>query len=387
MSLRNLCSRCKLTSPDGNLWCQEVDCPAGALPLLLQYGDMLGNLKILEGRRVLRSAVIYRAERGIENEIETFFLKVANPGTANETYLKREAETLRAITGRGKSHPTIPIWKPHGAVNGDDAFGIITFHEQPRLFFLMDNAEGEFLGDVLLDNPQPWHEHIGWFLTALSEGVIELQKASRTLHANLNPDAILVGRNGANVPVPLLLDMGLGVAPGATFPASELETLRAHLAPAYTAPAFLTGEPVSPSVDVYGLGLLLYEMLAGHPAFTYTLRRTEDIYADIITVKPQLQREDVPAAPTRKGGTGDDLNAVVERSIARDSAGRYTDVTQFRQALYTIYGDAEDRRRTDWNSITQNIGKYIVAGAIGFFILFVVITLISALLSPALAPA
>jgi len=41
------------------------------------------------------------------------------------------------------------------AVNGQDAYGIVTSGEQTRYFFVMDFIEGEFLTDSLLDNPQP----------------------------------------------------------------------------------------------------------------------------------------------------------------------------------------------------------------------------------------
>ena len=84
--MRHICSHCRLTSPDGNLWCQEVDCPAGSLPLLFKYGDFLGNLKILELMRVLKTATIYKVERGIDKDHEVLILKVANPGAENEAY-------------------------------------------------------------------------------------------------------------------------------------------------------------------------------------------------------------------------------------------------------------------------------------------------------------
>jgi hypothetical protein len=48
-----------------------------------QIGDFLGNLKILELMRVLKTSTIYKVERGIDKDREVLILKVANPGTEN----------------------------------------------------------------------------------------------------------------------------------------------------------------------------------------------------------------------------------------------------------------------------------------------------------------
>src|SRR5690606_14454225 len=137
--MRHICSRCKLTSADGNLWCQEIDCPAGTLPALLRYGDYLGNLKIIQLKRVLRNTTIYKAERSIDDKrVETFFLKVANPGAENEQYLCEEAAALQRLCDGKAVHPALPVWRHHGATNGQDPFGIVSLRDQTRFYYLMD---------------------------------------------------------------------------------------------------------------------------------------------------------------------------------------------------------------------------------------------------------
>lgn len=384
--MRNICSRCGLMSADGNLWCQQVDCPAGTLPLLFNYGDYLGNIKVLDQLRVLKSSIIYKAERGTGKERQFYLLKIANPGAANHAYLKREAEALRTISAKRpkNDYDPLPTWVPHGAVNGEDAFGIIDFRGTTRYFFLMEFIDGEFLADTLLDNPQPWHEHVGWFMIALSEAIHDVERGTGALHVNINPDAIYVRRNGAEVPLPMLLDMGLLLAPNKVIPASEIENLLYYTQPAYTSPELLSGIPVTPKVDTYGLGLLLFQMLAGRPAFASTLRRTEDIYADVQQVKPILRREDLPTqAPFGKRKADvESLNEIVQRSVVHDHPKRYADVGEMRNSLYSLYGETEDKRQVNVEQLISRIGLYVAVGTVAVFFVFVLIVLVSAFLRP-----
>lgn len=385
--MRHICSHCRLTSPDGNLWCQEVDCPAGSLPLLFKYGDYLGNLKILELMRVLRSATIYKVERGLDNEREVLILKVANPGTENESYLRNEAEALRTVTMKTTDeHSALPRWKPHGAVNGQDAYGIATYGEQTRYFFVMDYIEGEFLTDSLLDNPQPWHEDVGWFMLTLSEAIIRIEKITNRLHLNVNPDVVMVRRNNAGVPQPVLLDMGLLFPTGKQLPATEAQALQQHLLAAYTPAELIHGGTLNATADVYSLGLILYEMLAGKPAYPYTLRRTEDIYEEIKQVSPVLRRADLPTTPRRgrKGGRSasegvDGLLDIVQRAVRHDHPKRYTNVAEFRQALLNLYGEVVNKRRFDMDVFFRDVKKVAIYAMIGLLVLFVLSIILSAL--------
>ncbi|HLU09605.1 MAG TPA: protein kinase [Oceanobacillus sp.] len=382
--MRHICSRCKLTSADGNLWCQEIDCPAGTLPALLRYGDYLGNLKIIQLKRVLRNTTIYKAERSIDDKrVETFFLKVANPGAENEQYLCEEAAALQRLCDGKAVHPALPVWRHHGATNGQDPFGIVSLRDQTRFYYLMDYIEGEFLYDTLLDNPQPWHEHVGWFMIALCEALYYFQSATGKLHLNLNPDVILVRRNNAGVIQPVLLDMGLQLAPDTLLLPANVEQYQRHLLPAYTAPELIGGGRLTPMADVWALGLILYEMLAGKPAYPYALRRTEDIYADIQKLTPVLRRVDLPRTP-RGGASANghvvELVEVVQRAIRADHPKRYQDVSELRNALYTLYGETLDRPKTDFASLAQRAGMIIAVGAGVLFVLYILFVLISALL-------
>jgi serine/threonine protein kinase len=96
--------------------------------------------------------------------------------------------------------------------------------------------------------------------------------------------------------------------------------------PAYTAPELLDPgrkEPVGIAADVYGLGLLLYEMLAGRPAFQYHLMNEQILTQHILSgeFKPsgRIDLKNVPA--------------IAEKAIQRQPGQRYPDVASFVNAL------------------------------------------------------
>lgn len=76
-------------------------------------------------------------------------------------------------------------------------------------------------------------------------------------HVDVKPDNVLL-RNGQ----PVLLDFGSARAIGAKQPAG-----RPIGTPGYAAPELEAGVPISATMDLYGIGVTLFEALAGTPAF------------------------------------------------------------------------------------------------------------------------
>jgi serine/threonine protein kinase/formylglycine-generating enzyme required for sulfatase activity len=131
------------------------------------------------------------------------------------------------------------------------------------------------------------------------------------VHRDIKPSNIIVQPDG----MPVLLDFGLAITAETDGP-SVTKTGEAPGTPAYLAPEILAGEIARPDaqVDVYGLGVVLYECLAlRRPYDTPTL---EALYRTILAGWPAPLRATNPTVPR-------DLAVVVATAMERDRDRRY----------------------------------------------------------------
>jgi len=135
-----------------------------------------------------------------------------------------------------------------------------TFEIEGSLACEMDLVEGDTLeGIVAARGALPWREAAA--LVARIATAVDHAHQAGVIHRDLKPANVLVRKaDGA----PLVADFGL-----ARFDdqASSLTRVGAYVGtPLYMAPEAFMGEQSAAS-DVYGLGAILYELLAGHPPF------------------------------------------------------------------------------------------------------------------------
>jgi len=367
LTVKQICLRCERTSADGNLWCQEPDCPAEDKPTIFDYGQFFGDAKITRLLYVSRTSAYYDAERGKTR----ILLKVAHPHCENQ--LKREAELLQQEQAerRRPAHPLLPTLLP--------AYQYSTLEEHPhgkaivggeeRFYEVLHPIDGDFLRNWLVKNPQPWYEHAVWQTISLAELLAYLHLKMKRLHLALNPDAIIVRADLQGIPRPVLVDLGVMISE--TRP-EHLEWLHYHALPAYTAPelTYTTPEsiaqclPATPASDVYELGLLLYEMLAGFPAHE-DKRKNPDLIRDAVrSHRPaSLSRSDLPEAAEK----------IVDQAISRSPTERYPDLSTFARDLRSMFGKVPREKKPR----TSNQRLVIVGAVAGA--LFSVLILLAAL--------
>ena len=361
--MKQVCLLCGRISTDGNLWCQEYDCPAEEKPIIYDYGHILGDITVQRMLRVTRAAAFYEAER----EGDTLLLKVAHPGTENQ--LVREAEVLRQLQSSrvSPSHPSLPVLLPaYGPSSiSKHPYGQTTIAGEERFYEVFQHIEGEFLRDMLIKNPQPWYEHAAWLVISLANVLAFLHTNVHRLHLTLNPEAVMVRTDLDAILRPVLVDLGLLIKETKT---EHLQWLHYHGWPAYTAPelTYLSPDtmadclPASPASDVYGLGILLYEMLAGHPAHEFQRIRHDHVRKAVHSHRPAgLLRTDLP----------EDIHRIVDRAIAKSPSQRYKHIASFAEELRHYFGEipAEKKRRTALQSIT--LGTMIVIAILSLLIL------------------
>jgi len=302
------------------------------MPVIFDFGEWLGDIQVLRLLRSLRCSAVYEAQRNDEKVL----LKVAHNDCQDQ--LRLEARTLVELAQKTQ-HPMLPTLLPayQQADSRQRPYGKTMFRGETKYYTVFEHAEGEFLHDKLLKNPQPWYQHAAWIAIMLSDAIAFMHIQANRLHLNLNPDAIYIREDKASVPRPLLLDLGLLSEPNHVDP----NWVKKYAVPGYAAPEMLTAEyPVSQSSDVYGLGLLLYEMLAGHPAYESAQRRDTDIRNDVIQkAPPPLARTDLSK----------EIHEIVQQAIHRTPQYRQQDVRVFAKMLRTKFGEVPAEKTRNWN--------------------------------------
>ncbi|MGD2145107.1 MAG: hypothetical protein PVH41_00260 [Anaerolineae bacterium] len=321
----------------GSLWCQESHCATDDKPIVLECGESLGETDIIKLLTVLPAAAIYEAER----EDQKVLIKVAHQGF--EERLGREAGFLMALQRQKRQHPALPTLLPaHARADVDDyPYGRAVLGDRTFCYAVFAHIKGRTLRDLLREDPQPWYRHAVWLTLSLADAVTLMHQAGR-LHLCLGPEMTLVRRDAEGVPRPILLDMGV-----VTAPADAGQHWHRRLAfPAYVAPELLQarGGRLGAFSDVYGLGLILYEMLAGRPLYPFRLRAEAEVAHDVLHSElSAINRPDLKNIPQ-----------IVERAVSKDYRRRQPDVlTLARELQVSVPPVPKDGRepRPNWRTL------------------------------------
>ena len=133
-------------------------------------------------------------------------------------------------------------------------------------------------------------------------------KRMNIVHRDVSPSNIMCLRTGGVK----LLDFGIAKAAGDSTENTEQGLFKGKLA--YVAPERIKNEPLDGRVDLFGLGVVLWEMLAGRRLFRGKSElETLNNVLEMQVPPPSSQRPDVPAS----------LDAVVMRALERDRDTRY----------------------------------------------------------------
>ena len=186
------------------------------------------------------------------------------------------------------------------------------------LFYVMPYVDGESLRQRLERERQLPIDDAVRIARELA-GALEHAHRHGIVHRDVKPENILL-RDGSA----LLADFGIALAATAAV-SLESQPGRFFGTPTYMSPEQAAGTAVIDArTDIYALGTVLYEMLAGEPPFTAGMPTSLFSQRSAATAPPvRLSRPTTPAA----------LESVVARALARDPADRYDTAAAFGSAL------------------------------------------------------
>lgn len=181
--------------------------------------------------------------------------------------------------------------------------------EGDLLALVMDLIDGPDLHRYLRENG-PFSPVGAALLTATVADALAASHADGVVHRDLKPANVLLatvaGEDGNPQMHPMLTDFGiarLADSPGLTRTHEFVGT------PAYIAPESAQGRPQTSAVDVYGAGILLYELVTGRPPFRGD--------SAIEVLQAHLNQE-----PRRPTTVPEPLWTVIERCLRKEPAQR-----------------------------------------------------------------
>jgi serine/threonine protein kinase/tetratricopeptide (TPR) repeat protein len=217
-------------------------------------------------------------------------------------------KTLRSVAGDDSGRQR--LWREARAaasVNHPNVCQIYEVGEDAgQVFIAMELLEGEALSERLRRGPVDTSEAVAIGLAMLA--ALSALHARGIVHRDLKPSNVFLTPHGVK-----LLDFGLARAltdgpPDVTAALTRTGTVMGT--PGYMAPEQVTGEAIDSRADLFAAGAILFEMLAGRPAFT---GRT------ILEILHAMQYEQPPALAGSRGVIA------VDRVIRRALAKRRTD--------------------------------------------------------------
>ncbi|HEX2219431.1 MAG TPA: serine/threonine-protein kinase, partial [Gemmatimonadales bacterium] len=272
---------------------QELEEIRRALSERYQVGDRIGESTLL----LTFAARDRRDTRQVE-------LHVLSPRVAGLGGGGRVLEALERVAAL--RDPRIVPVRETGAVQG-------------RVFFATPPLEGLSLRDRLARERQlPVSEACRIAFELLDALVYAHGHDVR--HGDLRPKHVLLGRNGVTV-----ASFGLVEALDLTEAGSAGSTAVTIGAPAYLSPEQLAGESTADErSDLYSLGCILFEMLAGEPPFGGS---------SLATVLSRKLTQSAPRVRALRESVPPELDAFVARCLARLPADRFQRAAEAREAL------------------------------------------------------
>ncbi len=267
-------------------------------------GQQLGQYEITALIGEGGMAAVYRARQAsINRDVAVKVIKVTLAQSSDfVTRFGREAQTVASL-----SHPHILKVFDYG-------------QQQGLLYLVMELLSGGSLAATLKQGALPPNRVLR-ILEQIS-GALDYAHGEKIIHRDLKPQNVLLDQRG-NV---FLTDFG--IAKIVTDVTSVTMTGQMMGTPAYMAPEQWRGETPLPTLDIYALGVMLYEMLTGDLPFKADTPFAM-MYAHSSTPPPALSTARPDLSPA--------IDAVLQRALAKEPADRFQSASDlalaFRDAL------------------------------------------------------
>ncbi|MCI0343743.1 MAG: serine/threonine-protein kinase [Planctomycetales bacterium] len=296
--------------------------------------QMIGPFEILSELGRGGFATVYRAQDsrdGREVALKVLRSREGGPGLDEIRRFRREVEAASLL-----DHPGIV-----------KVFDVSSEGIEPA-WVALELIEGESLTARIAREPLPWREAVE-IARDVADAVAHAHGRG-ILHRDLKPGNILLGHDGR----PQVVDFGL--AKLATHGSKLTTTGQALGTPAYMSPEQARGEvsSLTPATDVWSLGCVLYEMLAGHPPFEGETDAA--VVGRVLLAGP-------PKLRTLRGDVPEGVERVVWVCLGKRVRDRYPDAVKLRDDLDRVLRGERPKARLRWHWEWKAAAAALLGGA------------------------
>jgi eukaryotic-like serine/threonine-protein kinase len=278
----------------------------------LQIGDLLGGrYELLQLLGQGGMGAVYKAADHEVNRIVA--LKVIRPELASNPEILARFKQELLLSSRVTHHNVIRIY------DLGEAQGV--------KFITMEYLEGENLYQILKERGKLQVAEAVAIMEQVASGLAAAHREG-IIHRDLKPGNIMCDKNGRVV----LMDFGLArtfSGEGMTHTGTMMGTIE------YMSPEQAQGMEVKASSDIFTVGLILYELLAGVTPF----------YAEsaIASLLKRTQQRAVPLSDVDKNIPGK-LSNIVAKCLEKDPANRYQNAAELDADLLAWQGRGEGKK-------------------------------------------
>ncbi|MBM4370325.1 MAG: serine/threonine protein kinase [Deltaproteobacteria bacterium] len=267
--------------------------------------------------------VVYKAEQHLIKRVVA--LKVLRREMVqDQTAVKRFMVEAQAIASLG-SRFTVTLHD----------FGVT---RDGLIYYTMELLKGQPLARVIRNEGPLEYRRAARLAMQVCESLDEAHERG-ILHRDIKPENIFVVPDRRGKEEAKVLDFGIAKLVGDTSAESMTKTGMIVGTPAYLSPEQAMGNPVVPASDLYSLGIVLYEMLAGTPPFEgETPMKT--LWAHVKDPVPAITAKNPSVVVPRS------LELFLERALDKDPGRRFQSAVAFRDALKRALEDHEARPET-----------------------------------------